>query len=194
MAPSDQWANYANYPGMAAGGLGGAIRNVGDGIYNYDVTCRIGGLVAGVGGTEAEGTPIVGINTSTNKLGYGCWLVNFAASNAPPFFALIAGYVGNPPEEFIITHSGGIVHTLGQQRDITIKYRATSYTVWVDGVQVTNLATFPGGVAIGSSPLTMDPAHYNQSWAGFEYDLHITPPDQMINNPSILSYSHQAFS
>lgn len=201
MAPDDQWAHYEDYPGLAVGGLGALIRNVGDGIYNYDVTCRIGGVIHGIGGDgpEAEATPIVGVNTATDKLGYGAWLVNFGDTQTP-LVAFIIGYVGNPPEEFRITHiSGGIAHNVnGQERVLTLKYRATGFTVWLDGVQISltefDHDTQTTGTSIGTAMVPVDAAHQNKSWAGFEYDQHITAPDLMMTNPSILSYSHQAIT
>jgi hypothetical protein len=188
------WHDYANYPGMAAGGISGAIRNVGDGIFNYDVTCRMGGVVEGVGGIEAEATPLVGVNTASVLLGFGAWLVNLGTHPSSNAFVWLVGYMGNPPEDFFVTHVGPVTHTNGQERDLTIKYRGTTATIWLDGSQITNLTTYPAGTPIGSTPITMHVDHQNQSWAGFEYDQHITPPDQILTNPSVLSYEHQVIS
>lgn len=191
----DNWGDYGNYPGQVMGGIGGAIRNVGDGIYNYDVTCTVGGLLYGhdSGNSHAEGTPLVGVNTSTDKLGYGCWITNLGTYPSN-IFVLFVGYLGNPPESFNVTHVGSITHTLGQQREVTLKYRATGYTLWIDGSQVTTLSSYPGGVPLGSDPLPLHADHQNRSWAGFAYDYHLNIFDEITTTPSVLSYEHQVIN
>lgn len=194
MAPDDQWQNYADYPGQAVGGLGAMIRNVGDGIYNYDVTARVGGVLSGATelGPESEGTPLVGVNVDSDGLGYGAWLVNFRADFGFDVFIFIIGTMGNPPETFNVTHRTGVVtHTQGQERDVTLKYRGTGFTLWLDGVQRTDILTHPDGVPT-SSFITVPAEYQNKSWAGFEYDQHITDPSMTTTTPSIISYSHQA--
>lgn len=194
MAPDDDWGNYSNYSGLFVGGISGAVRNVGDGIYNYDVTVRMGGILEGLGGIESEATPLVGVNTASDKLGYGAWLVDIAAEGSPNAFVWLIGYMGNPPESFFVTHVGPVTHTSGQERDLTLKYRGTGFTVWLDGVQITNLVTYPGSVPIGSAEIPVHADHQNRSWAGFEYDQHITPPHLMTTTPAVLSYSHKAIT
>lgn len=196
MAPDDQWEHYANYPGLACGGFGAMIRNVGNGIYNYDVTTRVTGVLSGGThlGPESEGTPLVGVNVDSDGLGYGAWFVNLRINNNDTFLFLI-GTMGNPGETFFVTHtSGPLAHTQGQARDITLKYRGTTFTVWLDGVQVTNIVNHPSGSAHGAAPIPVTAPYQNKSWAGFEYDQHITPPTLTTTTPSIISYSHQAIT
>lgn len=197
MAPDDDWENYANYPGQAFGGVGAAIRNVGNGIYNYDVTTRVTGVLSGGTslGPESEGTPLVGVDVDSDGLGYGAWLVNVRVSYGFDVFVFLIGTMGNPPETFNVTHvTGPITHTQGQERDITLKYRGTSFTVWLDGVQVTNVQTYPGGVSVGGAPIPVTAPYQNKSWAGFEYDQHITDPSITATTPSIINYSHQVIT
>lgn len=197
MAPDDDWFNYLNYPGQAVGGLGALVRNVGDGIYNYDVTARVCGELSGHTdlGPESEGTPLVGVNIASDGLGYGAWLVNLRHDYGVDVFVFLIGTMGNPGENFFVTHtSGPVAHTQGQERDITLKYRGTSLTVWMDGVQVTNIFNHPSGTPHGAGPIPVTAPYQNQSWAGFEYDQHITDPSIMAINPSVVSYSHQAIT
>lgn len=201
MAPDDDWENYRDYPGLAMGGIGGGIRNIGNGIYNYDVTVRMSGLLSGDTslGPESEATPLVGVNTASAGLGYGAWLVNIRRRFGSDVFVFLVGTVGNPAEHFYVTHvSGLITHTHGQQRDLTLKYRGINFTVWLDGVQITSFSEYDaeteltGAFVGGTIPVTAD--YQNKSWAGFEFDQHITPPDEMATTPAALSYSHQAIA
>ncbi|GEM_PF-3219027 len=196
MAPDDDWEHYADYPGMAGGGIGGAVRNLGTGQFNYDVTVRMSGVLSGgtEHGAEAEGTPLVGVDTATPGVGYGAWLVNMRNVIAPyntDVFVFLIGTINNPPESFTVYYRSGLVtHTDGQARDLTIKYRGSTITIWLDDVQVTGLIDHQTDLP-ASSTITLPAAHQNKSWAGFAFDHHITPPADITTTPAVLRYSHQ---
>lgn len=191
------WEDYQDWdpPGWTFGGVGGAIRDTGS--TSYNVACVVNGVVEGHNdgnpNIEAEGTPIVGVNIAEPGLGWGVWFSNLAQFGEPDFPVFLCGYVGNPPENFDVDYIGTSSVPVGTPRLIEIRYRGTTVTVWEDGVQVTTISTVPGGTPMGTDPIPITrPAHQNQTWAGFEFDMHNTIPeaDIPIHSP-IDEYWHQ---
>lgn len=186
--PESEWVDYQLYPpgSNSIGGIGGAYRDIGS--TSYDITVRMGGILEG-DGMEAEFTPLVGLNLSEPGIAYGAWLVSLGDEAGP--WAFLVGKMGDTGEDFDITHvSSSVAHTSGTPRDLTIKYRATNFTVWLDGVQI-SLSTYPGFVSIGTTPVTVEAGFQNSTLGGFEFDTHLIHPTTITPTISCgLNYAH----
>lgn len=184
MVGDNLWEDYAEYPGLAVGGIGAIYRDTGG--TAYEVSAMIGGRVTGTQGENLECSPLVGVVPGSPRGGYGVWFVVISGVAIG-----IAGYISDPPEDFFVAYaSRPIAHTFGTPRLSTIKYDGTGYTWWVDGVQQ-DMRPLAGGT-FSYDPIPVHSDHYYSPLAGVALDAHLQYPQSTTpSRLGCLHYEHQ---
>jgi hypothetical protein len=126
---------------------------------------------------HVEATPLLYINPSSPKFGFGAWTSELYG--AP---VMLLGYVGSPVEKFESVAYARLLdgHISGTPREVELRAEEPGkVTVWVDGEQVKLEPE------IGFEPFEVDPSLIDSTNHGFAVDAHLVDPPTSI--PTIKS-------
>ena len=124
--------------------------------------------------SHVEGAPLLFISPDNPRYGFGVWPTELFGRPA-----LLAGYIGSPPELFEVIASGLIgEHETGKPREVEVRVeKPGEATIWVDGKQVHLYQGF------GLNPIPIDKTMINSTLHGFALDAHFVDP--VANTPKI---------
>jgi hypothetical protein len=123
--------------------------------------------------SHVEGSPLLFVSPDNPRYAFGAWITEMLGRTA-----IIAGYIGSPPERFEPIATGLLEdHKTGTPREVEIRVTATGEaTIWVDGEQVSFYQGF------GLNPIPIDKALLESTLHGFALDAHYTNPIANIPN------------
>lgn len=178
------WPTSGHPPtgGRAYYGIGAAARETGSTAVN--VKCRWTGNWFYIEpettppSRHVEASPLVHVNPASSKYAIGAWTA--AIDDLTPL--LLVGYLGSPPELFEVVATAAFPNpqpypTDGVQRDIEIRTTGTTYTVWVDGTQI----SLSNGYGLGGVPVPLE--LQGSTVHGFALDAHLVQP--LTNVPTL---------
>lgn len=193
---ADQW----NHPPSPGGTLYSAIgcAYIDTGSTMPDITVNWSGNLAlpavhGTANSHVEATPLLYVDPTNPLGGFGVWPSNLLGTPA-----WLAGYIGQPAENFTVIAYGGITHDEGTPGDVRLVAVAPGRVLlYLDGVQQPltslaapsgNLSPVIGGARGAYDPITVDPSLTSSTKHGFALDGHIVyPTANATTTPGIYS-------